>query len=258
MAVLRQIDSEVKSKDRRKKAFFAVFVATCGILLMLFLVSFKQWDPPLIDQEEDDDVEVAVDPEILNFEAGAHAGGTAAAGSPADVETSPPSPPSDPAPPVLTNNNPDVSVPSGNPSNSDQGTPGPSNPVPNSDLMMSGNSGNGGNGNGNSNGTGDGDFAGLGDEGHGPPGPMGGGRTLLQAAPSFSYSGEPGKVVIRVYVDKDGNVLSSGKYPPKVVKGLNSSTDKKCINSAMKAKFDKISRDIIQYFDITFELGYQK
>lgn len=258
MAVLRQIDSEVKSKDRRKKAFFAVFVATCGILLMLFLVSFKQWDPPLVDQEAEDDVEIEIDPEILNFEAGAHAGGTTAAGPPADVETSPPSPPSDPNPPVMTNTNPDVSVPSGNPSNSDHGTPGPSNPTPNDDFMFGGNSGTGGNGDGTSNGSGDGDFAGLGNEGNGPPGEMGGGRKLLQAAPSFSYSGEPGKVVIRVYVDKDGNVLRSGKYPPKVVKGLNSSTDSKCINSAVKAKFDKISRDIIQYFDITFELGYQK
>ncbi len=252
---LDQIDTVENYKSRRKQALFAVFVATCLILLALFLVSFEVQDPPPVDQE-DPPLEMEIPVELEKTDAGANAGGTEAAGPPAPEVSSPPTPPTNPDPPVVTQPDSDVSVPDGNPSNSDQGDPGPANEEPK--FTFGGNQGNGGNGNGNSNGDGDGDFGGLGDSGNGPPGPMGGGRKKLKDACQNFTSTVAGKVVLKIYVDKNGNIVNNSRYSTEVVKSKsnvsNSSVISQCKQAVKCAKFDKIDRDIIQWFEYTFNL----
>ncbi len=252
---LDQIDNVENYKSRRKRALFVAFVATCLILLMLFLVSFEVQDPPPIDQEQPP-VEIEIPVEMEKTDAGAKAGGTDAAGPKAPEVTSPPSPPTNPDPPVHTQETSDVTVPSGNPSNSDQGDPGPSNPTPK--YTFGGNQGDGGAGDGTNNGQGDGDFGGLGNNGNGPPGPMGGGRKKLKDACQNFTSSVAGKVVLKIYVDKNGNIVNNSRYSTEVVKSKsnvsNSSVINQCKQAVKCAKFDKIDRDIVQWFEYTFNL----
>jgi len=258
--MISEIDHIDNIKSRRRVALYASFVVLCLILIWLFLGKMTFQDPPFVDRQHDEEIELEV-PQIIQTEAGATSGGSTAAGPKAPKEASAASASTNPAPTVLTNPTSTTKVNSGAQSNADKGDATQVNAKPTGKFTFGGN-GSGGSGDGSGSGSGSGDMGGLGQGGSGGPvGFMSGTRKIIHKAPQFPYSDEPGKVVIMVYVDKNGAVLTSGKYAPHLVQSKSNIRDNQTVNkalkSAKKAVFSPISADRVEKYELVFDLVYQ-
>lgn len=258
--MLREIDSIENKKSRNRTAIYISFVVLCLILLWLFLASFTIMDPPFID-EETEDVEMEVPVELLQTDSGTNSGGNDAAGPTSNQESSAAAAPTDPAPEVHTDPTSADKVPSGKTSNSNKGDADQVNEKPTGKFTF-GQNGSGGNGDGTNNGDGDGDLSGLGNDGTGGKvGNMSGTRKILKKAPPFNYNGEPGKLVIMLYVDKNGKVLTGGKYAPHIVTAKSNIRDNRTVNQAIKAaikvEFSSIAKDQVEKYEYEFDLVYK-
>ena len=196
------MSSEVIDRDvrqRRRTAWFAVFVFLCGVTLILFLVNFTVTTPSPVGQEVEEPVPIEI-------ELTAGGGGGSSGSQPEKQPVSDPNPQqTPPTQAVHTDESSDTPVNNGSSNTPNDNTP----PKPQGQFTFPG-GGFAGNGNGDGNGGANGDGDGL---GNGPGvgvGAWGEGRVAYKV-PDFDWPSASGKVSVEVIFNPDGSVSRIGK-----------------------------------------------